>query len=196
MRNQDRHIRRLTVLAMLAALAYVGFAVLQFRIQLPGGDATSIHLGNSICVLGALLFSGMYGGVGGAIGMSLGDLFDPTYITYVPKTLITKLCIGLITGVVAHRVLHVSQQTDPKRRSLYAVISAAAGLAFNCVFDPLFGYYYKLLILGKPAADLTLAWNVGATCINAVISTAVGVAAYLALRPALQRAGLFRDLLK
>ena len=98
--------------------------------------------------------------------------------------------------MVAHRVLHVSQQTDPKRRSLYAVISAAAGLAFNCVFDPLFGYYYKLLILGKPAADLTLAWNVGATCINAVISTAVGVAAYLALRPALQRAGLFRDLLK
>ena len=196
MRKQDLQIRRLTVLAMLAALSYVAFAVLQFRIQLPGGDATSIHLGNAVCVLGALLFGGMYGGVGGAVGMSLGDLFDPVYLTYVPKTLIAKLCIGLITGALAHRVFHISEQTDPKRRSLYATLSAVAGLAFNCVFDPLFGYYYKLLILGKPAADLTLAWNVGATCINAVISTAVGVAAYLALRPALQRAGLFRDLLK
>lgn len=37
MRKQDLQIRRLTVLAMLAALSYVAFAVLQFRILLPGG---------------------------------------------------------------------------------------------------------------------------------------------------------------
>ncbi len=65
------------------------------------------------------------------------------------------------------------------------------GLLFNVIFDPLVGYYYKLILLGKPAAELTLAWNVASTSINAVTSTIVSVAVYLALRPALQKAGLF-----
>ena len=61
----------------------------------------------------------------------------------------------------------------------------------NVVFDPLVGYFYKLLVLGKPAAELTLAWNVAATSINAVASTIVSVIIYMALRPALKKAGLF-----
>jgi hypothetical protein len=65
-----------------------------------------------------------------------------------------------------------------------------AGLGFNCVFDPLVGYYYKLVLLGKPAAELTLVWNVGATLLNGVLSTVVAVLVYLALRPALEKAEL------
>ena len=48
---------------------------------------TSIHLGNAVCVLGALIMGGLYGGLGGAIGMTIGDLLDPVYIIYAPKTL-------------------------------------------------------------------------------------------------------------
>ena len=59
------------------------------------------------------------------------------------------------------------------------------------VADPLVGYFYKLVILGKPAADIALAWNIASTSINAVLSTIVSVAVYMALRPALQKAGLF-----
>ena len=59
------------------------------------------------------------------------------------------------------------------------------------IFDPLIGYYYKLLILGKPAAELTLAWNIAATSINAITSAVVSVTVYMALRPALKKAGLF-----
>ena len=36
----------------------------------PGGDATSIHFGNAICVLGALVLGGVWGGLGGAVGMT------------------------------------------------------------------------------------------------------------------------------
>ena len=70
------------------------------------------------------------------------------------------------------------------------------GLLFNVIFDPLVGYFYKLLVLGKPAAELTLAWNVAATSINAVTSTIVSVIIYMALRPALKKAGLFFTLSK
>lgn len=189
-------VQSIVVIAMLAALSYACFTFLQFKITLPGGDATSIHIGNAICVLGALLFGGMFGGIGGAIGMTIGDLLDPIYIVYAPKTFILKFCIGLITGLVAHKLFHIGQQTDKKKLTAQVFAASAAGLLFNVIFDPLIGYYYKLLILGKPAADLTLAWNIGATAINAVTSTIVASLVYLALVPALKKAGLFRNLLK
>lgn len=189
-------VQSIVVIAMLAALSYVCFTFLQIKITLPGGDATSIHFGNAICVLGALLFGGLYGGAGGAIGMTIGDLLDPVYIVYAPKTFVLKLCIGLITGLVAHRLLHIGQQADQKKLTVQVFVASGAGLLFNVIFDPLIGYFYKLLILGKPAAELTLAWNIGATAINAVTGTIVASVVYLALVPALKKAGLFRNLLK
>lgn len=184
-------VMKIVYVGLFAALSYVVFTFLQIKITLPGGDATSIHLGNAVCVLGALLLGGPLGGLGGAIGMTIGDLFDPVYVVYAPKTFILKLCIGLITGLIAHKLGHITTETDTKKVFLWTTLAAIGGLLFNVIFDPLVGYYYKLLILGKPAADLTLAWNVAATSINAVTSTIVSVAVYMALRPALKKSGLF-----
>ncbi len=189
MRNEK--VYKITLTALMAALSYVVFTFLQFKITLPGGDATSIHLGNAVCVLGALLLGGVYGGIGGAIGMTIGDLLDPIYIVYAPKTFILKFCIGLITGLVAHKLGKISESTDTKRVTKWTIIAAISGLLFNVIFDPLVGYFYKLLILGKPAAELTLAWNITATSINAVSSVIVATIVYLALRPALIKANLF-----
>ena len=119
--------------------------------------------------------------------MTIGDLLDPVYIIYAPKTFILKLCIGLITGLVAHRIGKINTLTDSKKIFKWALIASISGLLFNVIFDPLVGYFYKLVILGKPAAELTLAWNITATSINAVISTVAAVAVYMALRPALLR---------
>ena len=185
MRNE--HVMRIVTIGLFAALSYVVFTFLQIKIALPGGDATSIHLGNAVCVLGALIMGGLYGGLGGAIGMTIGDLLDPVYIIYAPKTFILKLCIGLITGLVAHHIGKINTLTDSKKIFKWALIASISGLLFNVIFDPLVGYFYKLVILGKPAAELTLAWNITATSINAVISTVAAVAVYMALRPALLR---------
>ncbi|MBQ5754505.1 MAG: ECF transporter S component [Oscillospiraceae bacterium] len=185
-------VKDLCLVGMLAALSYVCFTFIQFKISLPGGDATSIHLGNMVPVLGALLFGGLYGGIGGAIGMAIGDLFDPIYVVYAPKTLLLKFCIGVITGVVAHGIFHLNRREDKAKWAVPATVAALSGMVFNSVFDPLVGYYYKLLILGKPAAELTLAWNIAACVINAVISTAAAVLLYMALRPALEKSGLLR----
>ena len=175
---------------LFAALSYVVFTFLQIKITLPGGDATSIHLGNAVCVLGALILGGLYGGLGGAIGMTIGDLFDPVYILYAPKTFVLKLCIGLITGFVAHRIGKLNTRTDKKEILRWTIIAAVSGLLFNVIFDPMVGYFYKLLILGKPAAELVLAWNIASTSINAVTSTIVSVTAYMAMRPVLLKSGL------
>ncbi len=191
MKEQKWSVRNLCIVGILAAMSYVCFTFLQIKIPI-GNDATSIHLGNMVPVLGALLFGGLFGGLGGALGMTIGDLFDPIYILYAPKTFVLKLCIGLITGLVAHKLFKLSAQTDHKKMLIGAIVSAASGLLFNVVFDPLVGYYYKLIILGKPAADLTLAWSIGATTINACTSGVVAVLLYMALRPALEKAGLMK----
>jgi uncharacterized membrane protein len=187
-------LQKIAITGVMAALSYVVFTFLQIKIPLPGGDATSIHLGNAVCVLGALLLGGVYGGLGGAIGMTIGDLFDPVYIVYAPKTFILKFCIGLITGLIAHKLGKITTETDSGKVLRWTILAAVGGLLFNVIFDPLVGYVYKLLILGKPAAELTLAWNVASTSINAVTSAIVSVAVYMALRPALKKAGLFFQL--
>lgn len=188
---KNEKLYKTVLVGLFAALSYVVFTFLQIKIPLPGGDATSIHLGNAVCVIGALLLGGFYGGLGGAIGMTIGDLFDPVYIVYAPKTFVLKLCIGIITGLVAHKLFHISKETDNKKLVRNVAIASAAGLLFNVIFDPLVGYFYKLLILGKPAAELTLAWNVAATSINAAVSLIASVAVYMALVPALKKSGFF-----
>lgn len=188
---KNEKLLKLVMTGVFAALSYVVFTFLQIKITLPGGDATSIHFGNAVCVLGALLLGGLYGGVGGAIGMTIGDLLDPYYIVYAPKTFVLKLCIGLITGLIAHRLGHISTEKNTSKVLKWTIAAAVGGLLFNVVFDPLVGYFYKRLILGKPAADITLAWNIASTSINAVTSTIVSVAVYMALRPALKRSDLF-----
>ena len=107
MRNEK--VQKLTLTALMAALSYVIFTFLQIKVTLPGGSATSFHLGNAVVVLAALLLGGVYGGIGGAIGMTIGDLLDPIYITGAPKTFFLKLMIGVITGLVAHKLgrLHI-----------------------------------------------------------------------------------------
>lgn len=190
MRNTK--VQKIVMVGLIAALSYVVFTFCQIRITLPGGDATSIHLGNAVCVLGALLLGGLYGGIGGALGMTIGDLFDPVYILYAPKTFFLKLCIGLITGFVAHNLGHISTSQNRRHVFWWTLLAAISGLLFNVIFDPLVGYFYKLIILGKPAAELTLAWNIAATAINAVTSVIVSVAVYMALRPALKKSGLFQ----
>lgn len=191
MRAGNDKAMKIAMTGLVAALSYVIFTFGQFKIQLPGGDATSIHLGNAVCVVGALLLGGFYGGLGGAIGMTIGDLFDPIYIIYAPKTFILKFCIGLITGFVAHRLGRITQNGSKKHVSRYVIAATVAGLLFNVIMDPLVGYYYKLWIIGKPAAELALVWNITTTTINAVTSGVVSVVIYMALRPALERAGLF-----
>ena len=190
MKKKNEKVYKITLTGLMAALSYVVFTFLQIKITLPGGDATSIHLGNAVCVLGALLLGGLYGGIGGALGMTIGDLFDPVYVVYAPKTFILKLCIGLITGLIAHKLGKISTSNDTKHVLKWTILAAIGGLLFNVIFDPLVGYFYKLIILGKPAAELTLAWNVAATSINAITSTIVSVAVYMALRPAMRKAEL------
>lgn len=183
---------KLAQTALLAALCYVSFTFLQIKIPMPGGDATSLHIGNAFCVLAALLLGGGYGGLAGAIGMTLADLMDPVYITSAPKTFVLKLCIGLITGLVAHRIAKISESHDKKYILKWSLIASIAGLGFNVIADPIVGYFYKMYIMGQPQemASVLAKWSTATTFINAVVSTVLVCAIYNVLLPAMRKANL------
>ena len=192
MNNQNSTITKLAETALLAALCYVSFTFLQIKIPVPGGDATSLHIGNAFCVLGALLLGGVYGGIAGAVGMTIADLMDPVYILGAPKTFVLKLCIGLITGFVAHRIAKINESTDKKYVFKWSVIASIAGLGFNVVADPIVGYFYKQYILGQPQelAQALAKMSAMATLFNAIVSVILVAVIYNAVRPVLIKSNL------
>ena len=194
MQKKNETVVKLAQTALIAALCYVCFTFLQIKIPLPGGDATSLHIGNAVCVLGALLLGGWYGGLAGAIGMGIADIMDPVYITVAPKTFILKLCIGLIVGLVAHRVAKINESTDKKYVFKWSVLASIAGLAFNVVADPLVGYLYKQYVLGQPqeVASILAKWSTATTFVNAVVSVILVAVVYNAVRPVLIKSGLLK----
>lgn len=191
---KNERLIKLAQTALIAALCYVAFTFLQIKIPMPGGDATSLHIGNAVCVLGALLLGGWYGGLAGAIGMAIADIMDPIYITVAPKTFILKLLIGLIVGLVAHKYAKINESTDKKYVFKWSVIASIAGLGFNVIADPVVGYFYKQYIMGQPQelASILAKWSTATTFVNAVVSTILVAVVYNALRPVLIRSGILR----
>ena len=190
---KHNQLYKITITGLMAALSYVAFTYIKIPIPVPGGDTVALHIGNAFCVLAALLLGGVYGGLAGSIGMTLADLMDPMYVTSAPKTFILKFLIGLIAGFVAHKIAHISEEHTKGYVFKWSLIASIAGLGFNVIADPIFGYFYKNFVLGvpSPAAKIMSTWAAGVTAINAAVGTVVVVIIYNALRPILKKAGLF-----
>ena len=196
MAQRNETIIKIAQTALMAALCFVSFTFLQIKIPLPGGDATSLHIGNAFCVLAALILGGWYGGLAGAIGMGIADIMDPVYITGAPKTFVLKLCIGLIVGLVAHRIAKINESKDKKYVFRWSMIASVAGLAFNVVADPLVGFFYDQYILGQPQqiAEVLAKWSTATTFVNAVLSVILAGVLYNALRPVLMKTGMIHPM--
>ena len=63
--------RDIVYIGFIAALCAVATTI---RIEIPGG--AMVHLGSAALFTTSILFGGLYGGLGAAIGSALFDLFD------------------------------------------------------------------------------------------------------------------------
>ena len=103
--------------------------------------------------------------------------------------------IGLIVGLVAHRIAHISEHHSHGYVIKWSAIAAVAGLGFNCVFEPSLKYVWFTLLTPNPdkaasAIAALLAVTTYTTIINAVINSVAGVILYNALQPALKKASI------
>ena len=176
---QNKKVFKLVITALMAALCYVVFTLIQIKVPTPAGY-TSFHLGNVFCVLAALLIDGVSGGLAGAIGMGIADLMDPAYVVTAPKTIILKFLIGFITGTLAHKVFKIRESKDKKKG---VIISVSVAMLFNLIAEPIFSYIYYSLILGnvdKAASYITLTkWITTAT--NGVLTIFISTILYFAI---------------
>ena len=191
--QKNKRLIKIAYAGLMAALCYVGYAVFP-AITTTG---TKIHIGNAFVVLGALLLGGVYGGFAGAIGLSIADILGG-YAVSAPRTFICKLAIGLIVGLVAHRFAKISHNHQKSYIVKWSIVSAVAGLAFNCVFEPSLKYIWYTLLTpnsekAASAISALIAITTAATVVNAVINSVIGVIAYLALRPILFKTGLLGE---
>lgn len=171
--------------ALMAALCYVAFTFLQIKIPTPAGY-TSFHLGNVFCVVAAILIDGVSGGIAGAIGMGIADLFDPAYVLTVPKTIIIKFLIGFITGTMAHKVFKIDEKENCEKEIMMSIF---VGMMFNVVAEPLLSFLYYDLILNnsdKATSYLTMAkWIT--TLVNATLTIIIGTTLSIAIRKRIKR---------
>lgn len=191
--NQEA-LKKIVFTGVFAAITFVVFTYLSIPIPTVGGGKVTVHLGNAFVVLGALILGSMYGGIGGALGLTIADLIDPMYIAQSPLTFAVKLVMGIIVGLIAHKAGHISTQTDRKKILFWVIVAVVVGMAYNSVVDPVARYFYKLLILGKPAATLSLSINVVVTLINSVVSAVLTVILYMALRAPLKKLGMLFEI--
>lgn len=183
-------VRELALTGVMAALSLVAY--LFFRVPFYGGS--SFHLGNTFTALTALLLDGVSGGLAGAIGLALADILagDPGYAI---TSFILKFIIGITCGAVAHKVFHLRTLDRASGKGAYlakVTASAASGLLLNVVTDPFLGYFRNVYIFGQTGDMAQVLSKIagGVTFVNSVVSTVCVVILYLALRPALERAGL------
>ena len=182
--------KELALTGVMAAMSFVAYEF--FRIPNVFGTGSSFHLGNTFTALTAMLLDGVSGGLAGAIGLALADILagDPGYAI---TTFVLKFIIGITCGAVAHKAFKLRELDKHSSGYLVKVIVAAAsGLLLNVFTDPFLGYFRNVYIFGQEytvAQALTKIAG-GVTFVNSVASTVCVVVLYLALRPALERAGL------
>ncbi len=188
--NKNDNIKKIAYAGLMAALCFVGYSVFPAI----SASGTKVHIGNAFVILGALLLGGLYGGLAGAIGLSLADILGG-YAASAPRTFICKLVMGVIVGVIAHKLANISQN-HPKGYILkWSSIAAIGALAFNCVFEPALKYVWFTLLTpnaekAESAIKALLAITTYATIINAIINSVIAIILYNALRPALNKADI------
>jgi len=189
-KSTKSNIKKLALAGIIAALCYVGYAVFP-AISVTG---TKVHLGNAFVILGALLLGPLYGGLAGAVGLSLADILGG-YAQSAPRTFICKLLIGVIVGLIAHKIGKINKKQPWNKIVLWTVVGTVTAMIFNCVFEPTLKYVWYTLL--TPDADKAasaikslMAITTTATIINAVINSITGIAFYLALRPILIKSGI------
>lgn len=164
--TRNKEITKLTLSAMLAALAFICFSYLRIEVPMGGGMTGKIYIGHAFILLSAFLFGAKYGGLTGAVGLTLADVLAG-YVTSAPPTFIAKFLLGLAASIVANQVFHLNTVTNKK--TLYLLSGVAGGVAcvVNVITEPVIRYGFKVYLLGYPVSIAYL------SAVNCAVSMAI-----------------------
>ena len=162
----DKKVKNLTLMALFTALVVIGS-----RIYVGTHDTFRFHLGNSMCLLAALLMPALHAGIASGVGSMLFDILFYTSGPACLITLVTKFVMGYVAGVVFEK-------------SKSAILAGTVGEIAYIILYALKTYIERRFILSMAieAVMPLLAAKVGASVINAIAAIVVSTILYNMLK--------------
>ena len=164
--SRNENITKLTLAAMFSAAAFICFSYLRIEVPMGGGMTGKIYIGHAFIILSAFLLGAKFGGLTGAVGLSLADILSG-YIISAPPTFIAKFLIGLTASIMANQILHLNSITNKKTLYILSSIAGIAACIVNIVTEPIIRYAFKVYVMGYPEAISYI------SSINCAISMAI-----------------------
>lgn len=181
-------VQKLVVIGVMAAMVYVAT---NFRIDIPTPlGKTMLHLGNVMCILSGLLFGGFIGGLSAGIGSAFFDLLDPTFAPEFMITFAMKFVLGYVSGKIAYSKLG---NGNSQKQNIIAAICGAFSYVILYILKT---FVTNLIVLGnKLEAVIPVVITKGTvSTVNAIIAIIVSVIIATAIKPRLQKSGIYKNL--
>lgn len=164
---EREQLSKLTLAGLFAAMAFVCFSYLRLEIPMGLGLTGKFYIGHTFIMLSALLLGVKYGALSGAIGLTLSDILAG-YTTSAPPTFIAKFILGATVAIIAHKIFHLSEETNSKKINFIIIVSTLVGSLVNVISEPLVRFSFKYFILG---IERHVAY---VSAVNCAISQALG----------------------
>lgn len=181
--NAKKKFFTLETLVFTALMAAVVCVATFLRIPLLG---SKVHLGNTAGLLAGLLLGGPAGGIAAGLGSALNDLVSGYSIDEVFVTFVSKFVMAYVCGVLIRK----------KTGRGWATLACTAGAFSYVALYMLKTFVYRRFVYGlePEAVWAVMLSKLPASLINAVFALIAAPLLYLAIRPALEKAGLLQKL--
>lgn len=176
------NIKIISIIGFMAALCYVA-TYISIPITLPFGK-TMIHFGNIFMLVSGLVFGKVVGGLSGAIGMSLFDVFSGTFLIYAPGTFIIKFLSGYFCGKLAR----MDKFTEKKK----FFIAAFLGICINIIMSPINSIIVKMFTNNFEIWPLIVSafGDLAASILNGIIAVLLAIPISNIIRKAVNKTSI------
>lgn len=181
-------VRNIALVGILAAMVFALTKFISIPIPSPLGK-TALSVGNSMCLLSAMLFGPGIGGLAAGIGSALVDLTDPEWASEFWITFINKFLMAFICGFVMHKVRLGS---DKIRLWIAGLCGALTYCLLYVVKNILKGVFVKSFTWEVAIVE-TLTVKLPVTLVNAIIAVVCAGLLYLALVQPLRKARVLAE---
>lgn len=179
--KRTESVYAITFVGMMAAVVFVANFF-----SIPTA-ASRVHIANAVCLLGGMLFGGVYGGLAAAIGSGLFDIVGGWGLTEAVITFVNKGLMAMVCGLIVYRV------ADIQGRKSRLLIGAIAGAVLYIALYLLKSYVQIAYVTPVPAETIpaVMLQKLFASSINGAFAVIAAPLLYGALKPAMEKAGMY-----
>lgn len=191
--EQNKQKRKITVydIVVVGLMAAVCYVATNFRIEIPTpAGKMMVHMGNIFGLLSGLLFGGLRGGLSAGIGSCIFDLLTG-WATSAPSTLVNKFVMGFLAGWIP-RLKGRDGKSIP-----FNILGAACGIYGYTVLYLSYSFV-KDIVLGSAVetAWADVIFKAPISLANGTLGLVISVILAALLRPALEKAGLYKKFVR